>query len=239
MTTYCKVYLCRFNNTHTTKNHLCGSCKTYGHGNIECKNEKSINYLKKYLNDTMSYDNRCEFAGCNNRLYHTTEGHHCDNCFERLHSIETCPLLVKNDIVNNVNNIVICPLCKTENTIASNQSKIYGVDDLCAICMDNKIDVFLPNCGHLCLCTECKDKLDKNINKKNFGVTPDNYDIDTLKKIFKNYPSYTMINQARGYNCIIRRLNDDSDIEYLIFDNDMDTSSNFIKGYAFVRYNLT
>jgi hypothetical protein len=99
--------------------------------------------------------------------------------------------------------------------------------------MDNKIDVFLPNCGHLCLCVECKNKLDK----KNTGAVPDNYDINKLKSIFKNYPSYTMIRQEMGYDCVFRRLNDEADIEYLILDNDMDASSNFIKGYAFVRYN--
>ena len=33
---YCKVRNCRFPNSHVTKMHLCGKCKSYGHGNIEC-----------------------------------------------------------------------------------------------------------------------------------------------------------------------------------------------------------
>ena len=58
MAKFCFVEGCRYNHTHTTSGHLCGTCKNYGHGKIECKNNIYSYYYcnKKKRNyiDTLS-----------------------------------------------------------------------------------------------------------------------------------------------------------------------------------------
>ena len=46
MNKYCKVNKCRYSGAHTTSYHQCGTCKSFGHGMIECGNPNKIKYLK-------------------------------------------------------------------------------------------------------------------------------------------------------------------------------------------------
>lgn len=239
---YCKVSHCRFKTFHTTKSHLCGKCKKYGHGIIECNNNNSINNLKCYFYEKMKTDDQCSFAGCVNKEYHNTNGHHCENCHDRLHSRATCPLLY-NTSKKNENYEITCPICKKDNIINVNQSKIYGLEELCIICMDKCKEVFFPACGHICVCIECNDKLKKTKYESDFYCL--NYDEDKLKSLFKNYPSYTIIYQGMGSNYIFRRINISSEIEYIFihsddhYTEDVDKKLNdFINGHAFISYNI-
>ena len=57
---YCKVAGCRFPKSHTTAGHLCGKCKQYGHGQIECNNPIMKESLKVFFNDKINEDDYCE-----------------------------------------------------------------------------------------------------------------------------------------------------------------------------------
>jgi hypothetical protein len=56
---------------------------------------------------------------------------------------------------------VVCPLCRAINHVDKNQPKIRGIDVKCTVCLDRNVQIFLPNCGHVCLCAGCFQKLVK------------------------------------------------------------------------------
>lgn len=146
---YCKVYDCRYKTTHTTKGHKCGKCKKFGHGIVECGKNNNINNLLRYFNDIITEDLQCTYENCMTKDTHTNEGHHCDNCGDRLHSLNDC---IKEKIIK-------CPICRIENIIKYNQKKITGLEEKCSICFDNNIEIYFPNCGHTCICFNCLQKL--------------------------------------------------------------------------------
>jgi len=53
---HCKVYGCRYANSHVTKDHKCGNCNGFGHGRVECGSIQKQKALIKYYPDT---------SGCN------------------------------------------------------------------------------------------------------------------------------------------------------------------------------
>ena len=55
-------------------------------------------------------------------------------------------------------------LSHEEETKIINPSKIFKSNE-CVICLTNPPNVLFCNCGHLCLCSECKRKKKKNSNK--------------------------------------------------------------------------
>lgn len=57
-----------------------------------------------------------------------------------------------------------CPICRTINLITADQKNIYGSSDICSICLENICQIFLPQCGHICLCLICSEKLRSNLN---------------------------------------------------------------------------
>jgi hypothetical protein len=80
----CKVNSCRFKNTHTTSGHMCGSCYKFGHGQLECRNIKLKEILKKdSAGDILPEANQCQLHFCNNKHNHITEAHMCFKCKER------------------------------------------------------------------------------------------------------------------------------------------------------------
>uniref|UniRef100_A0A6C0BJA8 RING-type domain-containing protein n=1 Tax=viral metagenome TaxID=1070528 RepID=A0A6C0BJA8_9ZZZZ len=58
--------------------------------------------------------------------------------------------------------VIECPLCRTINTIPEQQHKVYGVDNECVVCRDKMSELFLPNCGHVCLCYDCASLLERD-----------------------------------------------------------------------------
>ena len=86
---FCKVLHCRFSHSHTTIEHLCGSCNIKGHGQIECNNSKLKHDLKKFYNDVLPISNQCSIPNCNSKTTHNNEGHHCINCGRR-HTESDC-----------------------------------------------------------------------------------------------------------------------------------------------------
>ena len=85
----CKVVGCRFPKAHTTIGHMCGICKEYGHGQIECGDIAKINELKKYFNDKLHLSNQCTQIGCKYKWSHNYKSHNCHKCYKN-HSSKDC-----------------------------------------------------------------------------------------------------------------------------------------------------
>lgn len=67
-----------------------------------------------------------------------------------------------NKIVPNYTPIDIhkinCPVCHKLNFVDTNK-KLFGLSEKCKVCHDNPINVYLPDCGHACLCSECFNEI--------------------------------------------------------------------------------
>jgi hypothetical protein len=85
----CKVSQCRYRYTHTTHDHFCGTCSTYGHGMIECNRDTLKNNLLKYHTDELPVELQCNIPNCPRKKYHTFGAHHCINC-KRRHPESEC-----------------------------------------------------------------------------------------------------------------------------------------------------
>jgi hypothetical protein len=140
MDNYCKVLECPLSNTHVTKGHLCQSCGNFGHGKMECEIPILTERLKRYWDDMIEINDRCKFNNCNNKSLHTTEGHLIQLSLSRYKKLK-------------------CPLCRTDNKVDIMQKKISGLSDECCICMDNKVEIYFNDCGHVCLCSNCFDDI--------------------------------------------------------------------------------
>jgi hypothetical protein len=169
--TLCKVYNCRFPNTHITSEHKCGNCKERGHGMIECDNLLLRRELSTNINENDSIEIKyiCQIPNCIKFWKHTTEAHHCSNCDER--HIETkcimkhCFICDKTHSIENkcqqLEYTVDCPLCKKENYVNIEKNRIFGLDSECKICFDNMIEISFPDCKHACVCKDCLKKMEK------------------------------------------------------------------------------
>ena len=247
MIKYCKISKCKYPMSHTSMGHLCGSCRKFGHGVIECNKSFALYFiLNNYLNDRIPDNIICSFGGCQTRHNHTTDSHHCLHCFERYHSINTCP----NSDLN-----ICCPICRTNNIILHTQQKIKGLTNECVICMDTNIEIFFPKCGHVCICYKCALQLNTNTNTNtNTQLEPirnestlydELYNIDLIKSYLVDYPSYLIINEGLGSYSIIRRLNIKSNLEGLFINLNHNYTierirqkEEFIQGYCNVNNNL-
>lgn len=91
----CKVKGCRFENSHVTSHHICGSCGKYGHGMVECGNRRLMNNLQnKFGKDELSDQHKCEVITCKDKHYHTTLGHLCRVCEKGFHKETECKFVI-------------------------------------------------------------------------------------------------------------------------------------------------
>lgn len=160
---YCKVQSCRFPNSHTTRGHLCGTCKHYGHGQVECGRADRIAELEnKYGMDILPEPFHCTMTICGERRTHTSRAHHCTyyDCHGN-HSISECPLIIgEMPTVYTVK----CPLCRKLNSLSTSYERKASEDD-CCICLANKSEVPFTSCIHNCICHNCLVRLDgKSLN---------------------------------------------------------------------------
>lgn len=171
---YCFVSGCRYANTHTTSYHLCGvtGCNQTGHGRTEHYFQNKITDLKKmFSNDTLPDYLWCCRKDCDTYMTHTTETHRCDIC-NGFHCKDNCPMnneyhnRVRKEQLDSTTNmlkipdyIICCPMCKTENKLFKDQKPVYGIDQECVVCMSNKINVYLPQCGHTIMCMNCMEHI--------------------------------------------------------------------------------
>ena len=232
----CRVQYCDNPTTHTTKCHKCETCSKYGHGKEECNSPDLIYKLSKFYNEELEYLDQCKFFKCKYSKFHSTPEHCCSNCNDKLHTSKTCSLKHIHFEYN-----IICPLCKTHNQF--NKNRIRGSNDECCICLSNKVELYFP-CEHACMCIECANQI--NLNKKiNFEsfisdfIRECNWNIDKDVKLYLyEYPSYININKDRTYESLyIRRLNPNTPLEIVYFDNCLDNTidfdlNNWLLGYA-------
>ena len=144
---YCKVAYCRFPNSHVTKGHKCGQCGMYGHGMAECLSPRQIHNLRRFDDEVLSESQKCNVADCLYQYLHTNDAHHCPNCrIKDPHTRTNCQKKVK------------CPLCRTENTL-KNPKPVKGLTDQCIICYEKSVEILFPDCSHICICTECFNKI--------------------------------------------------------------------------------
>ena len=75
---YCKVKRCRYSVHHVTMGHRCGTCKEYGHGQMECGNDELIAILSKFRDEVMPDELYCTYSLCQSRQSHSIKSHHSD-----------------------------------------------------------------------------------------------------------------------------------------------------------------
>lgn len=233
MIKYCKVSKCRYPVAHTTIYHQCGTCSKFGHGMIECNDQSKINYLKQFYNNELPIELNCLFGGCLKASTHITDSHTCELCNKRFHSTSTCPSS------NIKESHIECPICRKIN---KSFIRSFGSTNKCVVCFDN-VQIFLPECGHDCLCISCCNKINKNnksgeIYDENY-LLEHHYDVPLIKTKFKEYPSYVVIYEGMGCCTLVRRLNINSNIEGLFIHSDdgydpikVKINDEFINGYC-------
>lgn len=250
---YCKVQNCRYPHSHVTMGHRCGICKKYGHGQIECNNPNKIYQLWEETKDDKLPDIICcKIEDCQYKNLHTTRAHHCSKCGQN-HSIKVCPINI--GIKSNNDYKIECPLCKKENTIKRDQKKIYGCDNTCCICLVNSVEVFFPECGHICVCLGCLEKIDTNKitddAKNNIYIEPGISDtvITDAKNLFKNKRNkvYTTVYGGMGCTWYIRRDFQDGELMGFFLHSDcqgqygvnhIPLAESFVSGYTYIE-NIT
>jgi hypothetical protein len=260
----CRVKKCRFSTSHITSGHLCGKCKKFGHGDIECGNLKKISDLQKEsVNDKITDVNQCTLIECEYRWSHNTFAHHCQKCGEREHCTSNCrsPHFVLQSQTNRCLNrnterkvnqqesiftrwaddsrsfanqiekkkenkkyYVKCPTCRVYSTFETIQ-KVF-VDAQCIVCMDDKAQVLLPMCKHLCICHKCCDKMNEtsSISSSSSSFFPHNDEGSESMALEKfkteNDPIFTCIPVGMGCMFFYRRLAYGSPLERLFMHSD-------------------
>jgi len=99
---YCKVDYCRFQKSHTTKYHTCGTCGADGHGQVECGNPDLIYALRIYANDILNIADQCTVPQCANKKSHTKKSHICIKC-KRRHPENECIIQSLDEATSNYN----------------------------------------------------------------------------------------------------------------------------------------
>ena len=101
----CKVNKCKYSDSHVTIRHKCGTCKQYGHGQIECNMLKQSLY--EYDNDRI--ETKCTVEDCIDNDTHTTNGHTCRYCESIVEHLVKCPInginIIDNIDESNINTI--------------------------------------------------------------------------------------------------------------------------------------
>lgn len=138
---YCKIQKCRFPDGHVSVAHKCGRCKQSGHGEVECKSSA----FKRMLDDNMSFlpnhlpkNLSCQVTDCSTYWQHTTQSHHCSLCGDR-HEEAKC-----GSVIKKIDGTVICPICKSNNSVNIVSNRIFGISETCKVCLDNEVEILLP-----------------------------------------------------------------------------------------------
>jgi hypothetical protein len=190
---YCVVHGCRFPWSHVTSAHVCGTCHLKGHGQTECNKPHVISRLRvQTRDDTLPRHMRCLISNCDSPATHRTTSHFCETCGDFGHScchlqaplvhaaprsappspLSPSPLSL-SDCIQPLNMKISCPICRKVNQISKNQTKVSGIDNQCVICWDKNSEVFMPVCGHICLCLECAQRLDTLTKDEKHCILPE------------------------------------------------------------------
>jgi hypothetical protein len=101
--------------------------------------------------------------------------------------------------------MVLCPICRTDNSIYSpDDCKIFGIDQKCVVCTENTLDVLLPECKHACLCRRCFDILART---QQAGAADDLHyyanAVEETRPILDTAPDNRYIKVYAGMGCCI------------------------------------
>lgn len=143
---YCGVRGCRYPATHLTCAHRCGTCGTYGHGQMECARVRDISRLAALSNGPVAVQDPCTVPGCAYPWSHTLEAHHCSACGTRGGSCQ-CRQTLDAFLFKQ------CPLCKISSDVDMNHCIFTGAD--CTVCFESGPLVLFSGCRHAVICASC------------------------------------------------------------------------------------
>ena len=136
---YCKVKGCRFKYTHNTASHICGTCKSRGHDQVECNCQFLKNQLINYHNEKFDENHSCCVLTCKCRDCHTIEGHFCNICKQGFHNDYVCKFVM----------------------IEPKESFDYHFNNWC-----KNVKYLLPNRQNWILNTDCLDLIENILKDK-------------------------------------------------------------------------
>ena len=219
----CQVRGCRFIHSHVTMSHKCGKCGIYGHGQIECGiQHKIIKLHNDHSLDKLPNSEHCKIPNCPMKELHNTESHHCQFCGNR-HSERKC------DDINSIPYFTFdCPLCRKSNTICCSQTRIVGSSEKCSICLENNVEIYMPECGHICLCYSCMETLDDTNSRIESLDTMRQHTFDNFNQLLDNTINllngkemvYTIIYLDLGCQIFIRKQKRDDEIQGFFMHSD-------------------
>ena len=144
---------CRFPMSHLTVAHLCGICKNFGHGAVECGHQSQITDLKKHwVHDIFPQHLYCTMQGCSFNWSHHSSAHHCCLCLGN-HSKYNCPIMCGKSTCHSISPQentslswssgipslrIECPVCKEINVISSDQKHVHGFTN-CEMWIQNNL----------------------------------------------------------------------------------------------------
>ena len=143
----CKVRGCRYRFSHTTAGHRCGTCGTYGHGQLECGDRSAIRNLRDAMLAVESVATPCTVHGCTHAWTHTSDAHHCVACGVR----GACACAAAH-VVRKA-----CPTCRRVSDVDTRFVVHTGSE--CAVCMDSTPCVIFSGCRHANVCAACVQRL--------------------------------------------------------------------------------
>ena len=146
----CRVLGCRFSATHVTRGHLCGRCKRYNHGMLECGDIDAVDSLRRHARDVVSQP--CDVVDCSYRWLHTTCAHWCRRC-ARFGGGQICCQINAESEEDAENAKVRCPTCRTLNTV--DVSVVVHAGAECCVCFQSGPTVVFPQCRHANVCSSC------------------------------------------------------------------------------------
>tara|TARA_B100001093_G_C26218739_1_gene755169 strand:- start:87 stop:563 length:477 start_codon:yes stop_codon:yes gene_type:complete len=104
-----------------------------------------------------------------------------------------------------------CPLCRASNEFYLSEPKVESTEK-CSICLEELSDVKFPNCGHVCVCSNCLIQLWNNVKYKIITKNDGQYEhfdntFDTALNIFGNKEGkiYTQVNIGMGCLFYLKR----------------------------------
>ena len=135
----CKLQIFK---THITTAHRCGTCGTFGHGQVECGKHDNIQALFRMIQSQDCMNTPCTISGCTWSWSHTTEAHHCTQCGRR----GGCDCNV------HVETKIKYPHCNLSCTF---DDSLVFTGNQCTICFEDGPVVIFKPCKHANVCKSC------------------------------------------------------------------------------------
>lgn len=202
---HCNLTSCRYPRTHTLESHHCGTCNKRGHSAFNCIRFSNAPTICPPANTT-TLD-----IAANVPLPTSTNSNRTSSPNTSLPSCRDNYFQIR------------CPLCKKDNIISETQVSVKGNDATCCVCLDDKVQIFFPKCGHVCVCSKCFSRMSKPFLQKapltqddivSESDLPNCIREETLRQ-FGNTTGKIYTSVLSGMNCyyFVRRINRDANLE--------------------------